>query len=233
MAIYSPIGVGYVHIPKTGGTSIRNWFLENIPKTVSYIPNHFRASVLCERHKDIDFLFATVRNPWSRAVSRWRHLKRRAEKIGIAKKKYTRRYKIFQNMTFKEYIDFQKKMTFEYFIDFYSEAINSKNNNRREEVLSNNPDIPASKTEINWRMLSPQITWLDRPINYIMKLENIDKDFKKIQDMFNCHIALPKNNQHNHGNKDDYKLFYNEHTKNKIAKIFEKDIETFKYRFEE
>jgi hypothetical protein len=232
MSLYSPIGVGFVHIPKTGGTSIRQWFTKNILKTISYIPNHMRASTLCKRHPDIDFLFTVVRNPWSRIVSKFRFMTGRFNNLAVARERYAQRHEIFKDLKFEEYVDYKKNMSFEYFVNCYIDLKDNKPITLK--LFSNDPNYNnTEEIEQDWEEDDPQIKWLDRPMDHIMKLEKINEDFKAIQKLFNCHIDLPITNQHNSKNKDDYKTFYNGHTKKKIAKIFAEDIETFKYKFEE
>ena len=72
MSVYSPLQIGFVHIPKTGGTSVARWMLDNIPGTIKYSTDHYSASMLLDKHPNIDMLFTIVRNPWARVVSTYR-----------------------------------------------------------------------------------------------------------------------------------------------------------------
>ena len=77
--------------------------------------------------------------------------------------------------------------------------------------------------------LTQQIDWIDTPIDLTIKYENLNTDFIKIQEVYNCSNPLP--NLHVSIREREYKQYYNETTKKLVAKNFEKDIDTWKYYF--
>ena len=66
-------------------------------------------------------------------------------------------------------------------------------------------------------------------IDYIIKLENINEEIKVIAEKFNINKDLPVINvsSRTHGYKD----YYNDNTKQIVQTKFEKDINTFGYKF--
>ena len=74
-----------------------------------------------------------------------------------------------------------------------------------------------------------QSTWLsydDRQVDYILRTEHLNKDFKCIQQYFETDVSL--------GVDDftiDYKQHYTSTTKNIIEKYFKEDIDRFGYEF--
>jgi hypothetical protein len=213
VSAYSPIGVGFIHIPKTGGKSMKTWIKENTLQAISYEQaEHYSASMLLEKHPKIDYFFTIVRNPWSRMVSWYRYLIQKYVESGQLDKAVSR-------------IDFNSNDTIT-----ASEFKNNFQNISFEKFVNEYTDL---KTKAWFKFSTPQIKWLDRPIDLVIKLENINEQFKEIQKIFNCSKELPHLNKHGNKNQDHYTLFYNDNTMKKIGKIFEEDIETFKYRFEE
>jgi hypothetical protein len=60
----------FVHIPKTGGTSITHWADENKKESsMLWIPDHPWYETVLEQDKHKNFSFTIVRNPWDRFVS--------------------------------------------------------------------------------------------------------------------------------------------------------------------
>ena len=139
---------------------------------------------------DAFFKFASVRNPWARAVS----LYSRREGVRVA-----------------GHISFQ---------DFCERH------------------IYASDTCIYPTLHANQIDWLidesgDVVMDYIYKVENFEQAVKEIYDQTDGRIQL-KVTRANHNPKSksqSYRDLYNDHTRQLIAKRFEKDIDYFQYTF--
>jgi hypothetical protein len=79
-----------------------------------------------------------------------------------------------------------------------------------------------------------QVDWLQGiyPPKTILRYETLNEDFPNmLKDFGALHISpqLPHLNQTKHSHYSDY---YNENTKRIIGKIFEKDVDAFKYTFE-
>jgi len=82
----------------------------------------------------------------------------------------------------------------------------------------------------NWfNFKTPQIKWLPIMPTWTIKFENLNKEFKLIQEYTNCNLPLQHKNK---SIRNDYTLYYTTKTKKYVEKIFEEDIEVFKYKFE-
>lgn len=78
MVINERLGFIFVHIPKTGGTSVQSAMMaqagsRKYPSTKHLLPRDLPDSILADDFR----LFAFVRNPWDRFVSLYRYLKKR------------------------------------------------------------------------------------------------------------------------------------------------------------
>lgn len=73
----------------------------------------------------------------------------------------------------------------------------------------------------------PQLPRIDG-VDYVLKFENLDSDFVKIQELLECYEPLKKINTSQH---TEYKNYYNERTKQIVEKIYTVDIEKFGYEF--
>ena len=69
------------------------------------------------------------------------------------------------------------------------------------------------------------------PMDFIGKVENINEDYNKLIKLLNYplpSLPLPKENQSKH---QHYTTYYDKDMIQVVSKLFEKDIETFKYKF--
>lgn len=81
----------------------------------------------------------------------------------------------------------------------------------------------------DWNTLKTnQYEWMDGKVDYILKCENLNEDFKQIQELLGCSEPLPYINTSKH---DDYRTYYNTEQQEFVRKIFEKDIDLFGYTF--
>lgn len=81
----------------------------------------------------------------------------------------------------------------------------------------------------NWfTFKTPQIKWLPTMPTWILRFENLQEDFKIIQNYSKCYEPLRHKNK---TIRNDYTTYYNTDTMKHIAKLFEEDIDTFKYKF--
>ena len=207
MSVYTPLKTGYVHIPRTAGTSISSWLMRNISGSLKpkNHESHESASLLLKEYPEINYFFTIVRNPWSRAVSMYRfHTTKVPKEINLD----------FFSNDVKAFDEFKQKVKSISFEEYVTEYIN----------------FPSNAW---YNITTTQTKWLDLPMDLIVKYENLNIEFEKIQKLFRNNSPLLHLNKHNHPNENHYTSFYNEYTKKRIAEIYAEDIETFKYKFEE
>jgi hypothetical protein len=78
-----------------------------------------------------------------------------------------------------------------------------------------------------------QIEWLNGPFrpNFILRFENLKNDFKEMLDACEIKHITADIPHENSSKRSDYKDYYNSKTQKIIEKVFEKDIDTFKYLY--
>ena len=196
----------FVHVPKTGGTSISEWLMENAPGCKSntvktFYSKHYPYFLFDDEHKKY-FSFGIVRNPWERMVSGY----------------------------FYELARFKSKMNM---------------------LQSNHPKVKPSKAHWKYDYVKTKKDLLEKGfdayvqskdffscdktqkyylegVNYVLRLENIQEDFKVIQNQVNCYKPLIHLNKTEH---DNYKKYYNKTIKEIVDDYFAEDIETYQYVF--
>lgn len=207
----------YVHIPKTGGSSINHLLLPIKHERKHLIGNyrsrfqpmewglqHLRASyILGELGYEIFnkfFKFSFVRNPWDKLVSQYfytsavvRHELR--EWVGIT-----------IDSTFEEYIT---------------------------KLYNSNPLV---LTHPHWAHQHEFLYDLkgNQMVNFIGKFENFQEDYNQICDILKIErTELPQINKSSPRKEKHYTEFYNDKTRKMVETIYKKDIEIFQYKFGE
>jgi hypothetical protein len=201
MAVYikSPLKCIFVHNPKTGGTSIQKWLIDNTDSNVIKGVKHARLEIVSKRVPEYNWSFSVVRNPWDwvvswyffkhdRAVRRIETLKYKSPAPNKQKKKY--------NIEYNQKILEEHEKGFDFFVD----------------KINSNPQIHKIQN-----------------VDYVMRLENLDNDFKLVQEKLGCFEPLPFINASKR-NKD-YRNYYNSKTKDIIYEKFKDDIKSFDYEF--
>lgn len=208
----------FVHIAKTGGTSIRSALTPLLLKDpfrliqyffnrVSDITNH-KAGVKFPRHAKIIaayeilprdvfnkmFKFAFVRNPWDLQVSSYHHVKKE-------------RPHLLKNIkSFEEFLIFklEESRPYHYILD-----------------ASKEPQW-LSLIDLSGNCL----------VDFIGRFENLEQDFQKVLTHLGIKkkIALPHKRKSKTREKD-YRKYYNERTYDLIEKHFKLDIENLGYTF--
>lgn len=177
MAVYlSEQKMLFIHIPKTGGTSVRDWLESNVMYAKRAKPKHAKPEIFSQL--EYDQYFTVVRNPYARLLS-W----------------YT--YHFTYNISKENFNDW----------------------------LLNIDKTPSLKDAIWWTQKS--YVALGNPI--ILKTENLNEDFKQIQNIVGIHKELPYNNT---SSKVNYKEFYNNTSKKFVEDFYAEDLEYFDYTFE-
>ena len=184
----------FIHIPKTGGMSLKTELLHrrNFPNE-GYGGHRRRASYYNKNNKN-HFKFTFVRNPWDRFVSCYFYFKKYGRRLG------------FDELT--------------------GEIVN-RYSNFNEFCLNLNKALLNIKSP-HFKQMS---FWIDSPIDFIGRFENLQEDFNKICDKIGIpQQTLPHNNKSNHKHYTEY---YNDETREIVAQQYAKDIEHFDYKFGE
>ena len=209
----------FIHIPKTAGTSIENYFLnmgigssiiksesvagDLIPgieeknghpfyKNIRYI--HLPLKFFDELPDDY-FKFAFVRNPWDRCVSEYK-------------------WRIKNNFSFPTNNGSKKKMSFKGYI---------------RNVYNLVPSRELAKIHF-----MPQYDFIENektPINFVGRFENLNNDFKIICEKIGINYGtLPELNKTDGSN---YQEYFDKDSRDMIFEKYRKDIEFFNYKFGE
>lgn len=202
--------LGFVHIPKTSGTSLKNWFkrilAERNDATCTQVGYH---STLPEMQLPQDYRsVAVIRNPWDRMVSFYEFTKFCEERnfgeqggaklIGEPTK----------NMEFNEWMKYAHLYRYLYSV-------------KKNEV---NERFPFWFTPI-----TPQTIWLPQDPDILIRFENLREGYMKLHEIMETNIPIP------HIFKTDkqgaYQDYYNDHSRELVAKYFALDIERWGYTF--
>jgi chondroitin 4-sulfotransferase 11 len=202
-AVTSNADILFVHIQKTGGTSI----LRTLGLDAHLHHRHFFASQfrpMCDAEQwDATFKFAFVRNPWDRLVSWWSMIN--GFRDAYRKGPHLNR--------FFAYI-FENSLTFEEFILNCHADIADPDG--RKCILRNQLDY---LTDPDGRLL----------VDFIGKFENLEMDFRKVTRQLGLpDTALAHINQSTHAAYFDY---YNDRTRSLIEQAYQRDIKQFGYTF--
>lgn len=200
--------VVFVHVPKTGGSSVDRIFdhdVDDARRVGSRMRHSTYAALLKTEPELADYWsFGFVRNPWARMVSWWSMISgvfARAEAGDVkVQQKIARHPKVW--LPEGEYRhDFSR---------FVMEATES---------------IP--------KVGRPQLTTLsgrDGTVDFIGRLETFDDDIAIVRDRLGLPAIekVPRVNRSTHGH---YREYYDDVTREKVAEVFAKDVEAFGYTF--
>ena len=90
-------------------------------------------------------------------------------------------------------------------------------------------DRLESYDTLHWfKTTTNQFEWIPNGVTHLLRTESLDNDFKPIQDIVDFGVTLDVNNKSDH---ELYKNLYTDKEKNKVAKLFEKDLDLYKYTF--
>ena len=194
----------FIHIPKTGGTSITKALMpflgiKDLTGKDSHedpLYHHRTAQeikkIVGEKIWNSYFKFAVVRNPWDLMVSEFHYFKNTPYLKNIVPK-YDEKIKNYS--TFRTFIEAEEKNTEKPYLKYILDE-NGKN-----------------------------------MVDYVATLENIDSDFEKIIQRIGLRgLKMIHDNQSEHKH---YSNYYDNKTKLIVEKLFKNEIKKFDYKFEE
>lgn len=200
----------FIHIPKTGGTSVETFFMPSIKDRIKNVygssplqPDNqahlkFYHLQIQYPHLNFDeyFKFAVVRNPWDRVVSNFFHTKRK------------------QRKDLRKFLGFgmSKDFTFNEFVE------------KIQHLKKQHPHYDEQ-----WSFLIDKQEKFN--MDYIARMENLENDFMKICKKLK--IADSKIPHVNKAKRGSYVKYYNDETKQIVAEKYARDIEYFNYEFGE
>ena len=197
-------GLIFVHIQKTGGTSI-NRALGSVDnpiekhRTAAELKLMYGESVWKECFK-----FSFVRNPWDRLVSWWSMIDGNRAQIDLA---------TTPNRFFKYVL--QNARSFEEFICNCHEEI--ADSDGVKWVFRNQIDY---LTDADGNLL----------VDFVGRFENLSEDFAIVSErVYNRIKPLPHSNKSQHR---AYQSYYSKHTRTIVEEAYRADIRHFGYQFE-
>ena len=204
----------FIHIPKTGGTSIEHSLLKYAnfrQKLISYYPSKYFFYLINLTNKNL------LDNG-----NRWINGFHRHETINflLRDKKYFNNYYIFAFV----------RNPYNWFLSLYNYIKRSKNHKEYQVVknLTLN-DFLDYAIEINMPIQSDYISSDKNKIDFVGKIENIHNDFNYISKKLKIRSKL------NHKNKSNIKKkeipHQNKQFLNKFNNYFKKDFLNFNYKF--
>ena len=195
----------FIHIPKTAGSSVEQWFkqvfgLENIVR-YKHAPISYKYLNTLPHYK-----FTTVRNPYARAVSWY-------QELGF-----------IVNYTLDNYVvDRDKFKTawekgFDYFVQYHFDLSGT---NPSEDII-----MSPNQTMLYHITIDGKVC-----VDTILRQENLENDFKKIQDIVGTNIGLGRYKVGYYDHLRDYKTVYTDVSRKLIEEIYKTDLEYFNYDF--
>lgn len=217
---FSSVPATFRHCPRTASTSFKFWVLEHIKDADVVIDadnkhgglQHLTLDKIKERWPNYGITFGFVRNPYARLVSVF-HFQGQRALDRIEKRKYDSDQPFSLDVDLKLIFNYKKGFT---------------------HWIKNTPFV--AKTSKHFTNMSlyhhPNETQFDCfsgvVPDIVIKLENIETEFNKIQELVNCYVPFLHINGTEHTN---YKDYYTTETEQIARKWLEKDLDTFEYIF--
>jgi hypothetical protein len=198
----------FVHVPKTGGSSIDRLFDTQVPdaRKVAGRQRHAPYNRLLNAEPQLAdyWSFGFVRNPWARMVSWWAMLGGVFERAEAGEPKALEKLRRHPEVWLTEG---------EYRHDFARFVLEG--------------------TDAISKVGRPQLTTLTaagRTVDFIGRLESFDRDIPLVRERLGLtpDVGLPHVNRSKHSSYRDY---YDDVTRKRVAQVFAKDIDAFGYTF--
>ena len=208
----------FIHIPRTGGTSIRKSVTDNFDSF--YIPNqgnvkddvqftvldhrspgwYLRRRRIAKSRWEQSVKIAFVRNPWDRLVSLYKYLS--------SYRPYRRRFRV-------------------------SNALLSSFDLFANEVASGTSTFVKAVSHYNvrdWSQANPQVRWLEWGVDVIGRFESLEEDWSRICKSFGIQVGS-LSNKNRSKDRTDYRSFYTDELAESVGNYYAEDIARFSYEF--
>lgn len=215
--------IWFIHIPKNGGSSIRNWLdLESESLKIGQrkydrgtrIHSNFRfQSEYNSNFKTFEdyFKFCIVRNPWDRAVSIYYNY------IKDNKQPYFYKWNVNPNPKFGDIDNFKK-----WFLDVYYNLYKFNDNK-----------ISYSNRPLHFLFLPQYYFVIDKSgsiaVDFVGRFEDLKSSLDRVQHQFRIFETPPVLNSSE--KKYPYTHYYDDELIDKSHSLFKSDLEYFKYNF--
>ena len=198
----------FVHVQKTGGSSIDNWLRASLPdvRTLPDRDRHAGLRTILKDEPDLRsyFVFGFVRNPWSRMLSWHRMIRRWVEEVPAGEP--------LESLRSFQVNPFARRVALE-LPDFES------------FVMRGPGEFP--------RLRRPQIAYLEAPrrrADLIGRQERFEADLEVVRER----LGLPAREERRY-NADvvdvDYREHYSTAMRERVGELFARDVEEFGYEF--
>jgi hypothetical protein len=235
---FKHIPATYHHIPRTGGTSFTEWveknfidyeiapMMEFVPQNKFKTPNYDWVKTVWP---ELGIRFTFVRNPYSRLVSLYYYVGELVQKrLLLYKNNLSSNIKtqpFESNNRFTSIIDDTKMLN----------VFNKGFDHWIHTMLDNPIELYENTNEGSHHLIhaywggDTQISWFcDQMPDIVIKMEEFNRDFVKIQNLLNCNKELPHVNSTEH---NFYRTYYTKSAINLVEKFYKDDLEGFGYEF--
>lgn len=199
----------FVHVPKAAGSTIDLMFDDEVDdaRRVDGCQRHAMFAKLLRAEEGLTdyWSFGFVRNPWSRMVSWWSMVNGVWGKVDAGVPKAVKKIEKYPKAWLPEG---EFKDDFDRFVLEGTEKIAKVGR-------------PQSKT------LSRRDGSM---VDFVGRVENFDHDYNLVRERLGLTPieTAPQRNKSTHG---DYRDYYNDETRKKVAEVFARDIDAFGYTF--
>ena len=199
----------FVHVPKTGGSSVEAMFARRVDdsRVVEGRKRHasYQWLLAAEPGLDAYWSFGFVRNPWARMVSWWSMVSGVFERAERGDEKARSKIEKYPNAWLPEG---EFRHDFDRFVLEGTEKVSK---------LGTPQSVTLARAD-------------GRLVDFVGRTENFDDDLNTVRDKLGLERRdqSPRRNQSSHGHYHEY---YNDETRAKVAEVFARDIELFGYTY--